>query len=155
LRSLPTRGGDHSRCDRVIGSGTVKTPLPRRASESGGGPVILFGTLLLFRGALPIVEIFHVAGRRLLHVKVEVSGREFSFVWDRRGMEGMPVASGVYFARLQAGGIQSCRSSSFSDEQLAPAAFSSWTGNSKAALEKTGGHARKAFEPLRRSRLKR
>ncbi|MCX5752281.1 MAG: T9SS type A sorting domain-containing protein, partial [Candidatus Krumholzibacteria bacterium] len=69
-----------------------------------GGPISLFAALPVAQSDAPILEIYNVAGKRVLRLEGAPGGREFSFVWDRRDRDGMPVASGVYFARLQVGG---------------------------------------------------
>ncbi|MDD4857089.1 MAG: T9SS type A sorting domain-containing protein, partial [Candidatus Krumholzibacteria bacterium] len=66
-----------------------------------GGPISLFAALSVSQRDAPILEIYDVAGKRVLRIESAAGSREFSFVWDRRDKRGVPVASGVYFARLQ------------------------------------------------------
>lgn len=68
-----------------------------------GGPISLFAALAGAQSDVPILEIYNVAGKRVLRLEGAAGSREFSFVWDRRDKDGKPVASGVYFARLQVG----------------------------------------------------
>jgi beta-lactamase superfamily II metal-dependent hydrolase len=50
------------------------------------------------------LEIFDAGGRRVhSHELGEVGAGTHSYVWDGRGIEGHPVAAGVYLARLIAG----------------------------------------------------
>jgi hypothetical protein len=68
-----------------------------------GGPISLSAALPDSRSDVLILEIYDIAGKRVLRVTGAAIGREFSCVWDRRDRRGVPVASGVYFARLQVG----------------------------------------------------
>jgi hypothetical protein len=68
-----------------------------------GGPISMFAALAGAQSDAPILEIYNVAGKRVLRVHGAASSREFAYVWDRRDKDGRPVASGVYFARLQVG----------------------------------------------------
>jgi len=103
LRPLQTRRGDHSRCDRVIGSGTVASLGLAVHPNPAGSPISLFAALPAAQSDGPNLEIYNVAGKRVLRLEGAAGRREFSFVWDRRDKGGMPVASGVYIARLQVG----------------------------------------------------
>jgi hypothetical protein len=73
-------------------------PNPARAA------VAFLGTFPLAHGAVPTLEIYNVAGERVLLVKGESGKSEFSFLWDLRSESSRRVGSGIYFARLQAGG---------------------------------------------------
>lgn len=87
----------------VIGDATVPPLSLVVHPNPAGGPISLFAALSVSQRDAPILEIYDVAGKRVLRIEGASGSREFSFVWDRRDKRGMPVASGVYFARLQIG----------------------------------------------------
>jgi hypothetical protein len=82
----------------------TRTPQLRLTAHPNpaNGPVRLFGTFKP-SNAKTVVEIFDVAGRRLLQYKGRADNGELLFVWDNRDQNGTPVASGLYFARLRVG----------------------------------------------------
>ena len=73
--------------------------LPNPAS----GSVVISGTFPPSAGVLPTLEIYNVAGERLLHAKVATQGEAFSFRWDGRDQDGTLVAAGTYFVQLAVG----------------------------------------------------
>jgi hypothetical protein len=87
----------------VDGDGAVpRLSLTVRPNPTSG-PIALFGAYPPSPGVAPIIEIYNVAGKRLLRVAGPAGGTEFSYVWNNRDRKGVPVASGLYFARLQVG----------------------------------------------------
>jgi len=68
-----------------------------------GGPVTFLGALPASESGMPVVEIYDVAGKRVMHTEGPARGLQFSFVWDGRDERGERVAAGVYFARLRFG----------------------------------------------------
>jgi photosystem II stability/assembly factor-like uncharacterized protein len=51
-----------------------------------------------------VLEIFDVAGRRVRSWRRAPSAARLSIMWDGRDSRGVPVASGIYFARLDGAG---------------------------------------------------
>jgi hypothetical protein len=56
--------------------------------------------------ALVRLDLFDVSGRRIATlVDRELTPGDYAIVWDGRGSGGRPIATGVYFARLEVGGV--------------------------------------------------
>jgi hypothetical protein len=64
---------------------------------------LISGTVPPSEAATPVLEIYSVAGQRLLSAKIPALGGVFSYRWDGRDQDGTPVATGTYFVRLTVG----------------------------------------------------
>jgi N-acetylmuramoyl-L-alanine amidase len=87
----------------VVGSGTVPPLRLVVRPNPTAGPVGFFGSLPTSESGTPIIEIYDVAGKRVMRAEGSPRLLEFSFVWNGRNEGGERVAPGVYFARLQFG----------------------------------------------------
>jgi len=73
------------------------------------GVVTLFGTFPPSECEAPVVEIYNVAGKRIVRVEGIPSSSSFSYEWDGRDQSGTRVASGLYFVRLRIAGKEVAR----------------------------------------------
>lgn len=87
----------------VIGKGTVPPLRLVVRPNPTAGPVGFFGSLPASETGTAVIEIYDVAGKRVMRAEGLPRQLEFSFVWDGRNESGGSVAAGVYFARLRFG----------------------------------------------------
>ncbi len=74
-----------------------------------GSTISFFSTFPIVYNDTPIIEIFNVAGKRIMRMQGPRDCSAFSYTWDKRDMHGSPVASGIYFVRLRVGREEAVR----------------------------------------------